>query len=54
MALKPKDMKYEEEALKKRIEYVETLKSVLENDGNIVAETVRQYTLLMDGMNTRF
>lgn len=49
MAGKPKDLRYEEAALWKRIEYVENLKEALTSEGTIFSETVREYTRLMDG-----
>lgn len=49
MAIKPKDLKFEEAALRKRIDFVRNLKAALENPESTTAQTVHVYTLIIDG-----
>lgn len=49
MAIKPKDLKFEEAALRKRIDFVRNLKLALQNRESITAQTVHIYTLIIDG-----
>jgi len=49
MAIKPKDIKFEEAALRKRLEFVRNLKEALQQEDTLVAQTVNAYTNLIDG-----
>jgi hypothetical protein len=54
MSLKAKDLKYEEAALRKRLEYVQTLKQALSQEDSIFTTTVEAYTSCIDGMTSSF
>lgn len=50
MALvKAKDIPYETEALRKRIEFVKKLQKVLEDESMLVTKTVEAYSEVIDG-----
>lgn len=50
MALvKAKDIPYETEALRKRIEFVKKLQKVLEDESMLVTKTVEVYSEVIDG-----
>lgn len=49
MAIKPKDLKFEEAALRKRIEFVRSLKQALAREDTLAAQTVHAYTQIIDG-----
>lgn len=49
MAIKPKDLKFEEAALRKRLEFVRSLKAALNQEDSISAQTVEAYTSIIDG-----
>lgn len=47
---KPKDLKYEEEMLRKRLELVRSLKAALRDSESVAAVTVDAYASIIDGM----
>ena len=49
MAIKPKDLKFEEAALRKRLEFVKSIKAALKEEESITAQTVEAYTSIIDG-----
>ena len=49
MAIKPKDLKFEEAALRKRLEFVRSLKAALSQEDSISTLTVESYTSIIDG-----
>ena len=49
MAIKPKDLKFEEAALLKRLEFVRDLKQALQDPDSVAALTVDAYGSLIDG-----
>ncbi len=49
MAIKPKDLKFEEAALHKRLEFVRSLKKALQDQNSIAAQTVNAYSSIVDG-----
>ncbi|KAL4532368.1 hypothetical protein Ndes2437B_g02775 [Nannochloris sp. 'desiccata'] len=48
MAIKPKDLKFEEAALRKRLEFVKSIKAALKQEDSITAQTVEAYTSIID------
>ena len=46
---KPKDLAYEEALLRKRLEFLKSLKVSLEQEDSVVAQTVEAYTSIIDG-----
>jgi hypothetical protein len=49
MAIKLKDLKFEEAALRKRLEFVKSIKAALKEEDSITAQTVEAYTSIIDG-----
>ena len=49
MAIKPKDLKFEEAALRKRLEFVRHLQLALRREDTLATQTVHAYTHLIDG-----
>jgi hypothetical protein len=49
MAIKPKDLKFEEAALRKRLEFVKSIKTALKQEDSVTAQTVETYTSIIDG-----
>jgi len=49
MAIKPKDLKFEEAALRKRLEFVKSIKAALKQEDSITTQTVEAYTSIIDG-----
>jgi hypothetical protein len=49
MAIKPKDLKFEEVALRKRLEFVKSIKAALQQEDSITTQTVEAYTSIIDG-----
>ena len=54
MAIKPKDLKFEEAALRKRLEFVRSLKEALGQADTVSAQTVEAYSSIIDGTDAHF
>ena len=52
--VKPKDLKFEEAALQKRLEFVRSLKTALADEETLTSQTVKAYTLIIDGMLSEY